>query len=465
MGPTATTERAHPALVARRAATRLRLDPVAAVRVLIALLFVGNLGRIPVIGTGVGKDAPILVNDVALVGFLAIATLALVRDRTLRLDRTALYGLGFVLVGGTSALLAVPRFGLDSFQILFSLAYLARWVAYFALYVAVVNVVRRGEVEQVWRALEGTALALAGFGVFQAAFLPDLPFLIWPDARRYLDWDPQGHRLVSTYLDPNFIGGVFVLVLLVQLARLALGVRMPMWRPGLVAFALLLTVSRSSVLALLVGGAIVLAAAGMGRRLRRFVLAGLALLALALPAIIRFADRYNKLELDYSAISRVVAWLRAWEVFSDNPVIGVGFNTYGFVQRAYGFAHPGQGGFSLDGGIVFIAVMTGVVGVAVFAAMCGSVVLRCRRTWRRTDRPAAERGLAIGVGAGTVAIVVHSLFINSLLYPFVMEPLFVLWALATLVAAPRAGAAVLDAPAAAPRPFRLVAPRRRPLAS
>jgi predicted Na+-dependent transporter len=39
------------------------------------------------------------------------------------------------------------------------------------------------------------------------------------------------------------------------------------------------------------------------------------------------------------------------------------------------------------------------------------------------------RALATGIAAGTVALCVHSVFVNSLLTPFVMEPLFVLWGL------------------------------------
>ena len=45
-----------------------------------------------------------------------------------------------------------------------------------------------------------------------------------------------------------------------------------------------------------------------------------------------------------------------------------------------------------------------------------------------------ERGLCIGAAAATIAIVVHSVFVNSLMTPFVMEPLWVLWGLGFLVA-------------------------------
>ena len=58
---------------------------------------------------------------------------------------------------------------------------------------------------------DGEPLAFAGFGIVQSAFLPNFAQRIYPDARLYLDWDPQGHRLVSTFLDPNFAGAFILL--------------------------------------------------------------------------------------------------------------------------------------------------------------------------------------------------------------------------------------------------------------
>jgi O-antigen ligase len=92
--------------------------------------------------------------------------------------------------------------------------------------------------------------------------------------------------------------------------------------------------------------------------------------------------------------------------------------------------------FGLDGGLLFIAVMTGVVGLTLFVAMMGLVVMRARRVWRDTTASAQERGVAVGVAAMTAAMVVHSLFVNSLLLPFLMEPLWLLWAVPFVVRRP-----------------------------
>jgi O-antigen ligase len=223
---------------------------------------------------------------------------------------------------------------------------------------------------------------------------------------------------------------------LLTLARVSCGTPGLGGRLVVLTVALLLTASRSSILAALVGAATVSLALGVSRRVVR-IGAVLALLALpALPALLTFARSYDKLALDASALTRLVSWLRALTILGDHPLIGIGFNTYGFVQRAYG-GEAGQAafGFSLDGGLLFVAVMTGAVGLALYVAMMARVVRHARAVWRATWPTPDERALAVGTVAVTVALSVHSIFVNSLLLPFLMEPLWVLWGLVFVVAA------------------------------
>jgi hypothetical protein len=245
-------------------------------------------------------------------------------------------------------------------------------------------------------------------------------------------------------LDPNFAGAFIALALLILLARLAYGARVARWKLAVLLAALAMTVSRSSFLALIAGATVILLVRGLSRRLLRV---GGLLLLLALPFLplaISFGQRFNKFSVDASAMTRVVNWLRALRVLADNLVIGVGFNTYGFVQQAYGYEMGAKASFSLDGGVLFIAVMTGLVGVSVYGAMVWTIMRRCRRTWRDEGRNAEDRGLALGIGAVTVAMLVHSVFINSLLFPFLMEPIWVLWGLSYVLG--RVDADLLDGP-------------------
>ena len=421
-------------LVASRtsAQDRWRFRPVVVMRCAIVLMLVASLGRIPVISTGTA-EAPLLVNDICVMAMVAAGLFSGLVSRSFRLDPVAGFALTFAAVGGISALLAIPRYGLTPFELFVSLAYLARWLVYLGIYLVTINVVRRDDVMPVWHTLEATMLAFAAFGIIQAIFIPHFAQVVYPESRVFVDWDEQGHRLVSTVLEPNMAGGMIMIVLLIQLAQLAGGERVALWKPFVMFAALVATLSRSSFVGLFVGGFVILLVRGLTRRMLRFGLLVLLVVIAALPKLVEFAQAYAKLSIDASAMTRVTNWLRALRIFSDSPIIGVGFNTYGYVAERYGYSRVGLAGNSTDGGLLFIAVITGVVGLSLYLAMLWTVVRRCRRVWRNGTLPPAYRSLATGIGAATLAICVHSLFVNSLLTVFIMEPLWLLWGIVSVI--------------------------------
>jgi putative inorganic carbon (HCO3(-)) transporter len=303
-------------------------------------------------------------------------------------------------------------------------------MAYFGLYLLVLNFVGREEVGGLWRVIEGTVLVFAAFGILQSLFVPGFAQIVYPEAELYTQWDPQGRRLVSTFLDPNLAGALLVLVLLVQGGRLAFGAPVALWKPLLLFGALGLTLSRSSLVALMAGTGVILLVRGLSRRvLKATGVVSLVLLPLA-PFLIGLGLAYNKFDLtDPSLLARFVAWGQAVTVLLDHPLIGVGFNTYGFVQQGYGFGDLAMAAFGLDGGLLFIAVMTGLVGLLLYSGMVGRVLMEATALWRNPSRDPEDRGLGLGVLAATVALLVHSLFLNSLLYPFLMQILWILWGL------------------------------------
>jgi O-antigen ligase len=307
---------------------------------------------------------------------------------------------------------------------------------YFGLYLVVINCVRERDMKPLWSAIEWTMVVFAVFGIFQSAFLPNFGQMVRPNAKLYLEIDPQGHRLMSTMLEPNIAASMIFIVLLVQLAQLAYGAEVPRWKPALFFVALALTVSRSGAAGFLVGMMVLLSVRGLGKKMWRF-LAAMSVVALgALPYLLMFAARYEKLGIsDSSAAARVIGWGRAITLFLENPWFGVGFNTYGFVQQHRGLELFGAGNYSVEGGLLFVAVMTGLVGLSIYGLMLYFVFRKCRSVWRDPFGTPEERGLALGAVAGTVGVCVHSLFVNSILTPFVMEPLWVLWGLAFLASA------------------------------
>jgi O-antigen ligase len=422
-----------PARHGERSTASLQVRPALMLRVALMLLALANIGRIPLLDLG-EREAPILINDLAVMAVIGVAVAAWSRARSLKLDDVALAALTFAGIGALSAVSAIPRFGLTVFELVASLAYLARWCTYFALYLVVINSLRREDVAPTWAVAEWTLLVIAAFGIVQAIFLPDFALMIYPESRAYFDWDPQRHRLVSTVLDPNLVAFMFVIGLLVSLSRMANGVAVPLWKPVLLMVALVMTLSRSGMLAFLVGAGVILWTRGITKRMARFgaVIAVLGLVAL--PRLIEMLVDYSRIGVtDASALARVISWQRAIVTFLESPWFGVGFNTYGYVQERRGFERFGAGAYSAEGGLLFIAVMTGIVGVAVFIAMLWFVLRRCRRGWTDARTTPDDRALLIGTAAATVAMLVHSLFANSLLLPFVLELIWVLWGMAFLI--------------------------------
>lgn len=413
---------------------RVGIRPVMVLQAALLLLVVANVGRIPVLDLG-DRRAPVLINDICITAILGAGALVMLRARSLRLNDVALAALVFAAVGALSAAAAMPRFGLSAFELIGSLAYLARWMAYFTVYLVVINCVRAHEAEGVWSAIERAMLVIAAFGIVQAIFLPNFAFMVYPNARELIDWDPQRNRLVSTVLEPNIVAAMIALVLLVQLARLACGVRTALWKPTVLFAALIMTLSRSGALAFVVGCLVIVAARGLSKRVARFAGLMVLLAAVALPKLIAFGKEYARFGIsDASALARVNTWQRAIETFVENPWFGIGFNTYGFVQDHRGVERLGGASYSAEGGLLFIAVMTGIVGLVIYLGMLWFALRRFRKGWRDERASPSERGLLIGAAAATVAILVHSVFVNSLLMPFVMELLWVLWGLGFVVA-------------------------------
>jgi len=406
-----------------------RLRPVTALGWSFVALLAANLGRIPVIASG-QHSLPIILNDLALAAVLTFGLIGIVQRRRLALDRITVAVLVFALVGGLTAIAAVPRFGMPVSQLYVSLAYLLRWLFYVGVYVVVINCGTAGDAARLWRALEGVILVFAAFGVLQAALLPGFAQMVQPGA----GWDLQGHRLVSTALDPNIAGAMILIVLLVQLAMISTGVPTRRWKPLLLTLAVALTLSRSAVLALVAGGLIILFARGLSRRLVRLGAVVLLAVLATLPLLIRFAAQYGKFSADGSASARLITWALAFRAFLDHPIIGIGFNTWGFYQQRFGFDISGNASYSTDGGLLFVAALTGLVGLSIYLTMIGFLIVRCRRIWRSPAAGPAQRGMAIGAVAATVGVCVDSIFLNSMFAALVMEILWVVWGLTFLAA-------------------------------
>jgi polysaccharide biosynthesis protein PslJ len=401
-------------------------------------MVIANLGRIPALTAG-DRGIPFTVNDVLLAGILLVAVVVCSERRSLHLDRIGMTAVAFAVIGAGSAIWSVERLGITPFELLVALSYLARWLMYFGLYVAVINLVRDRDVERVWRALETMLVVFAAFGILQAALLPNFAQMVYPESRQYVDWDPQGHRLVSTVLEPNIAATMLMIGLLIQMARVSYGVEVSRAKLIILLIAFCLTLSRSGAIGLIVGSAMLFSVRGLSKRLARMFAVAAGLLLLASPWLLEFALQYSKFSFGEgsSAAARLGQWILLLQVIGDYPVFGVGFNAYKYAVRLQGTEAIGTASYGADGGLLFVMAMTGVVGLLVYCYMLWQVFARCRRLWRDTEGTSSSRAFGLGIAAATVAAVTQSAFVNALLTTYVMEILWLVWGLAFVLARQR----------------------------
>lgn len=326
-------------------------------KVLLPLLFLSlSLGQLQRLG-------PVYLHDLIL-GIILLANF-----RRLKLPKAFI---GFGLTGLISLIAAAFRLPLP--VVLSGSLYLLRFLAY--------SLILNLKIDR--RYLLFFSAAVAALGLIQYLLVPDTRWLA------AAGWDDHYYRLISTLLDPNFTGIILVLGLVLTYFSYPRS-----WRLYLLHLtALLLTYSRSSYLALF---AAITAIAVIKRKFRYilFILLFLSFLYL-LP---RPGGEGVKLERLTSAKQRLSNYRLGAELWRQSPVFGLGFNTLRYFRdNPASRSAPG-----LDSSLIFVLATTGVVGLLAYLNLLRSL-------WQK------NRLLRVSL----VALLVHSLFVNSLFYPFAL---------------------------------------------
>ncbi len=394
--------------------------------ILIALLLssLGELVRLPW-GPGNG----LLPNDLwlALVGGVWFIDKTLIRRRW---PKSALFApfATFVVIATLSLIhgsaVLAPK------EVLISSLYLIRFIEYFLIIFIVSDLTQINAPSPPARILNtillaGLIVAIAGF--IQLKWFPSF------ESFEQLGWDPHIGRLLSTWFDPNFTGGLLAFLVIVGTAKVLsrfsnFGFRnFLVFRYSIFVFiflySLLLTYSRSSYLMLVAGLGII----GLIKS-KKLLLIGALAIALLLTVSPRAGDRVVDLyytgqslfgltaELpDATARLRLNSWRSAWIIIQDHPFLGVGYNTYTYAQANYGFIddlkkHSASGS---DSTLLTIWATTGIFGLLAYLWILGTILYI---TFRHRQNP-----LSLGVLAGTIGLLVHSLIVNSLLFtPFLV---------------------------------------------
>lgn len=306
----------------------------------------------------------------------------------------------FFLVAAFSLIINVHRLSGD--EIFVSSLYLVRWLFYAGLYFVATDLKWKGRLFLIW-----AGATTAAFGLIQYWF--------WPDIRplETLGWDPHYYRVVGTFLDPGFTGIILGLTLILLVVHFRAKKILFYVLFSIVYAALALTYSRSSYLAYLTGMGVI----AFLKKSPRFFLAVIAVGILTLTILPRQSGGEGvNLERQSTINARIINWRQTWKIIAGRPFFGVGFNAYRYAQRNYGFlgkdwqiTHAGAGS---DASLLFVWATTGIFGLSAYLWLW----------WR------AIRVGPLVIKASIIALFIHSFFLNSLFYPWIMAWIWVLLA-------------------------------------
>lgn len=382
-------------------------------------LLIGQIIRVPFFS----PSFALTVSDI-----LAICTVFVFLVQTLTIRRSLkipskifLPATLFILSAIVSTILALND--LSPINVFLSSFFLFRFIVYMLISVVIFNIIEKPQIAKWLKALLAIGIVFTVIGFVQIFTIYDLSFLT------YLGWDPHQARIVSSFIDPNFAGLIFVILFSLSASFY---LSMPknnrqrlIYIVATVSFflAIILTFSRSTYLATL--AALVIIGVFKSPKVLLSSLFAFCLIFILVPqARTRIVGAVT---VDETAQARIISWRSALKIFRANPVWGVGFNTYRFVQASYGFfsfdqPEGGHSGSGTDSSILLVLATTGIIGSIFFLSLLLAIF--------RILLQAAQLNILHLVSlASFLALIVHSQFVNSLFFPQIM---LVLWFLVGL---------------------------------
>lgn len=326
------------------------------------------------------------------------------------------FAIGFVSLGFASLLINSSEMSLSGFAD--SAFYGLRWISAFGLLIVAKNEFENRS-QILWMLLLfAFLLSVAGF--IQLYFVPDFePF-------EELGWDPHKNRLLSTWFDPNFVGGflAFSFTLLLGLYK-----EKKKWRKYLaplgavVLAAVFFTYSRSAYLSLLIGVFLF----GFLRSWK-IIVVGTILSVLLVSFSERAQERVEGFVTSIKSVTqeshafadpssrhRFDSWREGYTLFWMEPLIGHGYNRYKYAANELGTLnditiHSASGS---DASLLNILATTGILGFIFYIMTYASIFL---------PRAKIRSAYTIAFICALVGLFVHSVFVNSLLFPLIMAP-------------------------------------------
>lgn len=412
--------------------------PILAVWFLAISLVSGQVLRLPLPGQGGG----LLLSDFAAVIILLSTTFFWLQNHSsknhqLKTSQNSL----ITLVGALLILfitwslftLALNSPALSWTQLLIAFSYWARLAVYLLLIPALSYLAKQTQLQHALTKSYISAIVLIVILGFAQLFL--LPHLVVLGG----GWDPHEGRLVSTWLDPNFVGLFLVMATFFLVAQLSKtnkhSSKLTLF--SLVIFVLLalaLTQSRSSLIALVVtlvlfSRLIILRPSSRlttHRIIQIVSLLSLAIIGLIIAATLLGPRLTGLVTHDPTVTLRATSLKVIWNLATQHPIVGIGYNTYQFTAHQAGLIND----FSIhsragaDNSFLTLLVTTGLIGLTLFILPWLLSLVGLLRRWLIAQNP-----YSLAAAASFVALLIHSQFVNSFLYAHLLVTLSIIIAI------------------------------------
>ena len=220
-----------------------------------------------------------------------------------------------------------------------------------------------------------------------------IQYFIWPDltSYSYLGWDPHLNRLTSTFLDPTFTGLIFLLFLLFSyFSNTSIYILL------FIYICISLTYSRSTLLSLLLSFLFI------SIRKKDFLIFFKTLIIVIFTLLIlpNTAGEGTKLKRTSTIKAKIENYRQAIHIIVKSPLIGHGYNNLNQARKLNSDNHAN---FGFDSSLLTITSTTGIIGLFLFLKSFIKLFIHSNT---------AQKTILISVFT-------HSLFSNSLLYPWI----------------------------------------------
>lgn len=303
-------------------------------------------------------------------------------------------------------------------QFIISSFYIIRWTLYAFLFF-IIKDSRNKDKKLIQRIMLLTGILYVAIGYIQFFYYGELKNLF------YLGWDEHKYRLFSVFLDPNFSGIFLVLFLLFIVGKRLQMAQKPLTNIKLlltvvIAFTvgvLILTFSRTAFLMVFISSAAFFFLIDKKRWL--LVVIGIMLVAGVILSQRFYIESVNPFRI-FSSNERLMSMKQAVEIFSHQPVLGVGFNAYRYAQLRFGFkkqanidqSHADAG---VDNSFLFVLATTGIVGFISYVIMIFFLLQGAHKVFKQKRQVHSAV-----IFSSIIGLCIASMFINALFFPPVM---------------------------------------------